>query len=289
MANTVITTDHIIRETFMHLYENLTAARLVWRDYSSQFAAGRGATVTYRKPAVFVADEYDRADGITVQDLTETTGTVTLDTILDVSIELTDEELSLDIEDLSRQYLQPAGIALAQGIDKAVLAVLAGAGITQTVGTNGTTPTDPTILVDAGKLLRDQNVPLGSNTYAILTTAAGAEFMKDPLFHAADQRGDTEGLREASIGRKFAFDNYISTNLPSGGESVAFHQTAVSLVTRTLAPPRGGASSSVFSYDGFGLRLVEGYDMDKKKNILSLDCLLGVDIMAATRAVKILG
>ena len=60
-------------------------------------------------------------------------------------------------------------------------------------------------------------------------------------------------------------------------------------MTRTLAPPRGGASSSVFSYDGFGLRLVEGYDMDKKKNILSLDCLLGVDIMAATRAVKILG
>lgn len=290
MANTLITPSVIAREVLDRLYERTIVAQLVHRDFDGDFTGKNGDTITVRRPAVFAVNEFVRASGITVQDATETSFTVSLDKLPDVSFAVTAEELTLKVDDFSARFLSPAAEAIAQYMDTQLLALLAGAGVTQTVGVNATTPTDPKLLIDAGKLLNDNKVPT-NDRHAVLTTAAAANFSKDALFLNAEVRGDTEGIREAIIGRKMGWDVYHSTLLPAGGESALFHRTAAALVTRTLAAPMGLNPSQVstVSYKGFGLRVVQSYDVTKKQDVISVDMLCGFKLLDATRAVKLLG
>ena len=58
MANTILTPDIIAREALMVLRNNAVMANLVHRDYSNEFVAGVGDTITIRKPAKFDAKEF---------------------------------------------------------------------------------------------------------------------------------------------------------------------------------------------------------------------------------------
>ena len=69
MGNTFLTPDIIAREALMVLRNNAVMANLVHRDYSDEFVAGVGDTITIRKPAKFDAKEYNGS--IAVQDATE--------------------------------------------------------------------------------------------------------------------------------------------------------------------------------------------------------------------------
>lgn len=286
MANTLITPSVIAREALANLYANAVAPQLVHRDFDSEFQGKRGDTITVRRPAQFTADEF--AGTINVQNANEGSVTVTLDTLLDVSFEVTSRELTLEIDEFSSRFIVPAMEAIVQGLDTRIIAALSAAGLA-TVGVEGTTPTDPTILVDAAKVLNDNKVPM-ANRKALLSTGTAAELLKDPLFHQADQRGDTIGLQEATVGRKFGFDTFQDQNI-TDGDSYAFHPTAVALATRTLAAPQGVAASqvSVVNYKGFGLRVVQDYDIARKTDVVSIDLLAGVAILDASRAVEILG
>jgi hypothetical protein len=53
----------------------------------------------------------------------------------------------------------------------------------------------------------------------------------------------------------------------------------MALVTRPLALPQGAAKSATMSYDGFGLRVVYGYDMNTKTDTISIDMLCGVKLL----------
>ena len=77
MPNTILTPDIIAREALMVLRNNAVMANLVHRDYSSEFVAGVGDTITIRKPASFVAKEF--GGEIEVQDATEESATVKMD------------------------------------------------------------------------------------------------------------------------------------------------------------------------------------------------------------------
>ena len=117
--------------------------------------------------------------------------------------------------------------------------------------------------------------------------------MKLGTFHEADKVGDNgTALREASLGRKFGFDTYMDQNvLKDEGEiiqSLAFHKNAFALVTRPLALPNGAAKAAIVNYDGFGLRVVYGYDITKKTDTISIDMLCGMKTLDASLAVKML-
>ena len=53
----------------------------------------------------------------------------------------------------------------------------------------------------------------------------------------------------------------------------------MALVTRPLALPLGAANSAIVNYDGFGLRVVYGYDQNTKKDTISIDMLYGVKLL----------
>lgn len=271
MANTFLTPDIIAREALMVLRNNAVMANLVHRDYSGEFVAGVGDTISIRKPASFEAKEY--TDSITVQDATENSVSVVMDKHLDVSFAVTSKQLSLDIADFSAQLLVPAMQAFQDKIDGYLLA-LANA-LTNSVTASGTMQND---IVDARKFLTANAAPLTERRF-VYGSAAEADLLKTDLFISAEKVGD-EGtaLREASLGRKFGLDFYTDQNVDtvSGMSGVVFHKNAFALVTRPLALPQGAAKAAIVDYDGFGLRVVYDYDIDKKTDTISIDMLCGV-------------
>lgn len=296
MANTLLTPDVIAQAALANLYETTVMASLVHRDYEDSFAGAVGDTITIRKPAKFTALEYNRAAGITVQDATESGIPMALNHFADVSFAVTSEDLTLKITDFSERLLSPAMEAIAQKIDRDLLSLRSD--IVLKVGTTaGELWNNPRVLLAAGRELTKKSVP-SSQRYAVAGPTMAAEWLKDDLMNRADARGDTQGLIEASIGRKFNFDTYETNNIvtPTPGVGVpttevglAFHRTAFAMAFRPLALPRGATNAAIANYKGFGLRVIYGYDMDKKQDVVSIDCLYGVKTLDPNRAVLMHG
>lgn len=270
MANNILTPDIIAREALMVLRNNAVMANLVHRDYSEEFVAGVGDTITIRKPATFAAKEF--AGSIELQDATETGVPVVMDKLLDVSFAVTAKEMSMDIEDFSKQLLVPAMQAFADKVDGYLLGLKADI-------TNKTPATDSiqADVVDTRAFLTKAAAPLTERRF-VYSSDTETKLLKTDLFISAEKVGD-EGtaLREASLGRKYGMDFYVDQNADTAGVAgIAFHKNAFALVTRPLALPMGNSNASIISYDGFGLRVVYGYDQEKKTDIISIDMLCGV-------------
>lgn len=271
MPNTILTPDIIAREALMVLRNNAVMANLVHRDYSDEFVTGVGDTITIRKPATFEAQEF--TDSIVVQDATEQGVTVTMDKHLDVSFAVTSKQMTMDIRDFSTQLLVPAMQAFADKVDKYLLALQSD--ITNRVTASGTIQSD---VVDVRAFLTKSAAPLTERRF-VYNTDTETNLLKTDLFTNADKVGDSgTALREASLGRKFGMDFYVDQNADSidGLNGIAFHKNAFALVTRPLALPSGAATAATVSYDGFGLRVVYGYDITKKTDTVSIDMLCGV-------------
>lgn len=277
MANTILTPEVIAREALMVLRNNAVMAKLVHRDYSDEFVAGKGDTITVRKPATFVANEFD--GNIEKQDAKETGVPVVMDKHLDVSFSVSAKEMSLDIADFSAQFLVPAMQAFADKVDKYLIGLEAQATNRHPHADGAITQVD---VIAARKLLSDKAAPLADRRFVVGTTAE-ADLLGNELFVSAEKVGDAgTALREASLGRKFGMDIYADQNIAKNGNytpSIAFHKNAMALVTRPLALPQGAAKAAIVNYDGFGLRVVYGYDINTKTDTVSIDMLCGVALL----------
>jgi hypothetical protein len=297
MANTFITPSTLAPRALATLYEQMAMMPLVWTDLSSAFGPQKvGNTVNIVKPATFVAQEFDRATGIVVQDATETTIPVVLNHLADVSFSITSEQATMSLDNIETQLIAPAMEAIAQKIDKAILALKAD--VTQTAGTTtGKLWNMPEVLIEAGRLLNIQKVPL-SDRAAVIGPTTHAEWLNADILKQYDKSGSTEALRNGSIGRNlFGFDAYWTQNIPqpvttSGQPStevgLAFHKSAFAFASAPLETPPG-SNAEVRSYKGINIRIVSQYDIIYKKTVFSLDTLYGVKTIDANRAVLLKG
>lgn len=275
MANTILTPSIIAKESLAVLRKNAVMANLVHRDYSEEFAAV-GDTITVRKPNKFVAKEYPNVSGgIDVQDITETGVQVKMDKLLDVSFAVTAKEMALSIDDFSTKYLVPAMQAFADKIDSYLIGLETGV-------TNRVTATAAKAdMIAARQFLTNAAAPLTDRSY-VYNADTEAGLLSTDLFVNASAVGD-EGtaLREASLGKKFGMNCYVDQNIATAASTgdaaaIAFHKDAFALVTRPLALPLGSSNAHIENYDGFALRVVYGYDMEKKTDTISIDMLCGV-------------
>lgn len=277
MANNILTPEVIAREALMVLRNNAVMANLVHRDYSEDFVGAVGDTITVRKPATFVANEY--SGSINVQDATETAVPVVMDKHLDVSFAVTAKQMTMDIADFSKQLLVPAMQAFADKVDKLLIALESEATSRHPHAEGAIAPAD---LIAARKFLTENAAPLADRRFVVGATAE-ADLLGNELFVSAEKIGDNgTALREASLGRKFGMDCYVDQNIAKNGNytpSIAFHKNAMALVTRPLALPQGAAKAAIVNYDGFGLRVVYGYDMNTKTDTISIDMLCGVKLL----------
>ena len=303
MANTFLTPDVIARQVLANLYENLVMLPLVHTGYANEFSAKVGDTVNVRKPAVLTASLFDRANGIQVQDATESSVPVKLDKIADVSLEITDESALLELESMDAQIATPAAEALAQFVDRAIIAHMKGA-VTAVAGEStdvGFEWNKPEVLIEADRLLNIKNVPT-QRRHAVVGPTARANWLNSELIKRADQSGSTDALRQGSIGRNlFGFDAYMTQNIvqpaasPATGQpttevGLAFHETSFAFTSVPLPRPLSSATSyAIESYKGLSLRTTIDRDHAKKQDVISFDILYGVATLDANRAVLLRG
>lgn len=69
--------------------------------------------------------------------------------------------------------------------------------------------------------------------------------------------------------------------------NLAFHKNAFCLVTAPLQPPIGGAKAAVVTYKNLACRVVYGYDMQYKKNNISVDFLCGFKMLDLELAARL--
>lgn len=138
MANTLLTVDMIMRRALMVLENNLVAAKFVNREYDDQYAnsgAKIGASVRIRIPPRTVVT---KAVTFVAQDQQEEYTTLTVDKQHHVGMSFTQQELTLQVDDFSQRFIEPAMASLANDIDQTVLAEYWN--FYNAVGTPGTTP-----------------------------------------------------------------------------------------------------------------------------------------------------
>ncbi len=83
-------------------------------------------------------------------------------------------------------------------------------------------------------------------------------------------------------------DNAAVTITAKHTANLAFHENAFAFVTRPLSVP-AGVEAYVTSFNGITMRVVRGYDMKYKKEMLSMDILYGYKTMYPELAVRYLG
>jgi hypothetical protein len=295
MANTFITPSVIARRGLATLYNNTVLSNLVWRDFDPDFTGKQGDTVTIRKPAVFTAESFNRSSGVTLQDATESSTTVALNTIGNVSFAVTDEDMTLKVEDFENRLLVPAMEALVQKIDgelaEALIDAAEGSG-------GGGTATMSSVASDAivkSRTTLGRNKLPTTDRHAVLSPEGAGVALADTLFVQADKSGATDGLREGSIGRVFGFDTYESQVFGYGAgdrgqaDGVAFHRSAVTLAVRPLDVPRGISADKVAveNYKGLSLRTTYSYNATKKQDEISCDILYGIATTRKEGAVQL--
>lgn len=280
----LLTIPQIANRALANLYNTIVLAGLVYRDYDPEFSGKQGDTVTVRTPATFVAKEFNRSNGIELQDPNEGSFDVKLDTLLDVSFPLTAEDLTLNLDNVDERLIKPAMEALAQDVDgRLAEAVVEAANEDGGGGVISSSGGDHYgVFRRARARLGRNKLPL-SDRYSVLSSESAGEVLGDDKIVETQKSGSTDALREGIIGRLSGFETYESQTLGWGAgergsaDGVAFHKSGVALATRTLEVPKGIADeqAAVVDYKGLGLRVVYDYDINLKQDVCSVDLLLG--------------
>lgn len=258
MPNTFIKAGQIVDAANLLLRRELVLARFTTRLSANNFVGSLNDTVTLRVPAVVSArTRVLRSSTALVADtLAETAVPVQLDTHVYTLLNITDEELTLDIADFSRQVLQPQMRAVAEGIDTAVATELAGAVPFEAAISIPLAGKVFDSLVDAQKLLSQSNVDRG-NRIAIVGSDVEARIIKE-IGARETSMGDS-AIADATVARMAGLTIVGSNSVPANTAYV-FHATAFAGAFVSPALPDGASMKARVASDGFALRYIRDYN-----------------------------
>src|SRR6266436_8374108 len=121
MANQLLTISMITREALRVLENNITFTKYVRRDFDDKYAiagAKIGTVLNIRKPPRYVGRV---GQALQLEDATETSVPLVLNTQRGVDIAFTTQDMTLSIDDFSDRFVKPAIANVANFIDFDVL------------------------------------------------------------------------------------------------------------------------------------------------------------------------
>lgn len=214
MSNTFLTISMITYEALVVLRNNLVAAAHVNRQYDSNFGmAGNkiGATLNIRKPVNYVVSQ---GPALVVQDITESSVPLVIDSQRQVGMNYTTADLKLNMDAFRDRYINPAIVQLANQVDFDVLAQANN--FWNSVGTPGVTPTAWLTYLQAGVKLQNGSVPMDASWCAFLTPLMQATIVDalKGLFQSSDQikMQYEKGKMGVSAGYNWYWDQNINTH-----------------------------------------------------------------------------
>jgi len=258
VANTYIKAAQIVQAAALLLQREIVLPRLVWTQPDANFKGALNDTVTLRVPAVLAARTRTlrSTDPLQADTLTETSVPIVLDTHVYSLLNITDEELTLDIADFAAQVLAPQMRAVAEGMENAIVDALEGANEAATISMDDAHPYDT--LVDAGTILNDNNVPRNGR---VLVMGSGIEavILKSDKFSKVNESGTSDALRDATITRAAGF-TLVGSNAVDPWTAYAMDQYAVAFADVAPALPAGATMKERVSTAGLALRYIRDYN-----------------------------
>lgn len=258
MANSFIKAEQVISQMLGVLERDLVLGNLVWRDPIPSFVGAKNDTVSIRLPAYTTARTrvMRSSTALTVDELDETKVDVTLDTHVYKAIGVTDEEMTLDIENFGQQITAPAMSSVVRKVDDALATELSSADYEVTEAVN---EDDPYPAIIAARIdLNNANVPVANRFLAVGSNVELALLTSDRL-SKVDTAGNSDALREAVIGR---IGGFTAVSVPGLDPdiAVAAHKTAFVLSLVAPVVPTGATWGERRSYKGMSLRVLQDYD-----------------------------
>lgn len=213
MSNSLLNISMITREALMELKNQLAFSAHVNRSYDDKFAregAKIGQVINIRKPLRY---ETTSGKALTVQDSEDQSVALTLDSQEHVGMQFSSKELTLNIEDFRKRYIQPAVTALANKIDLDGTSQYVN--VFSSVGTPGTQPTALTTALQAGQKLYENGAPRDGNIAMVCPPSTEVAFVGAGISLFNDQKELGMQYKKGRMGRAAGFDWYMDQNMPT--------------------------------------------------------------------------
>lgn len=213
MANQLLTISMITRESLRILENNLVTTKYIRRDFDDSFGrsgAKIGTTLNVRKPPRYVGRV---GQGLQIEDATETSVPIVLNTQRGVDLAFTSQDLALSIDDFSDRFVKPAIANVANFIDFDVLGNYVN--VYNEIGTPGTVPNLLLTYLQAGQRLDEEACPRDSTRTLIISPAMQAtivDALKGLFQSSTDIASQYErGTMGEVIGFKWSMDQNVRT------------------------------------------------------------------------------
>jgi hypothetical protein len=228
----------ITNEALAVLQNMLTFTAGVNRQYDDAYGnkgAQIGTTLNVRKPPRYIGRT---GAAISIEDATETSVPVVLNTQRGVDISFTSQDLALSIDDFSERFIRPAIANIANKIDIDGL-TMATQATYNAVGTPGTTPTALLTYLTAASVLDNNATPRDGNRNLVMNPIANATII-DALKGIFNPSAEvSKQNRQGYMGNGYGMDWAIDQNIinqtvgPLGGTPLTngAAQSGANLVT----------------------------------------------------------
>lgn len=286
--NDFIKADKVVRTALGLLEREVALPNLIWQDAAvADVRLAKGDTITVKLPAYFKSKKRALRSGAarTKSALHQRAIDVTLTTDIYGDIPITDEELTLDIEDFGADVLLPVLRGIARGLEEEIADVITGATYANTVQIDD--QNWKATVAEAREKLNKAEVPQSQRTL-LVGSEIDAQLIQMDNFVRYDQSNSTSALRDATIGRFYGFD-VVTSNLIAPDEAYAFHKTAYVMTHRAPVVPAGAPWGATHSSGGFAVRTVRVFDPDEVEDRFIADSWIGANVVTDAGALDLDG
>ncbi|HEX6685757.1 MAG TPA: P22 phage major capsid protein family protein [Candidatus Limnocylindrales bacterium] len=255
----VLTAQGISALSVELLTRTLVLPMTVSRIPGAEFAGSNGDTITVRVPQPSAArTQASPGATITYDDVDEVPVDVSLAHLYHAKL-VSDEELSLQLEDFGRQITRVQVAAVATRAENQLATAMNDLSADLTVDLDGSNI--EAIVLEAREILGRNDVPMDNRFLAVSPEMATFVLALENLSHV-DQAGSASALRDAVIGRYRGF-TVVESNGLDAGTAVAYHRSGFAWANRVPVSPRGATSSGSAEAGGVGMRQIFQFVPDK--------------------------
>lgn len=275
----------IARQAIQVLARQLVLGVTVYTDASADFQGQVGSTINIRKIGSLTARaQVNGGDAITVDAAADTVVPLTLAHQLYSAVRITDQDLTMAIEDLAQQILTPQILAVVTLVESDIYSVLNA--VTGGI-VNVTAANIRNSVLTAGATLDNAYVPYAERVLAVSPNVAQL-ILQDTsqTLQALVQGGDPSAFRDAIIGEYLGFTVVKAPGL-AATEARAYHRDAVAFASRAPLVPDGVPFGKGISFGGYALRWIRDYDASTLSDRSVVSCLSGATLLDGTRMVRL--
>lgn len=258
----VLTAQGIARVSIPLLARALVLPRTFTMVPADGFTGPNGETITVRvrKPRT-ARTQATAGTAITYDDQNEVGVDVTLSHLYD-AYHVTDEDLSLNLEDFASQITQPQIKSVAEGAEAECYTALNALAADNSFAFTATEADTKAVIQNARETLSNNKVP-ASDRWLACAPDIVTRLLNVDEFVRADALGDgrSSALRDAIPGRIYGFNVVEAVGL-TAGTAVAYHSSGFAFATKKPADPRGATETAAISDQGINIRQIFQYDPD---------------------------